>query len=126
MALIVAFSMCLRLLNALYLVVAVNKKSAVPFQEIPDMIICALARSVGTIIDTQPDGSGAAPVWSTFWSVVESCVAPFMTAVIAICSVFISQIIRDDRLKQANIMQRFGHRLFSTLRLSKPSRSSRH
>ncbi|XXH05028.1 hypothetical protein Hte_011452 [Hypoxylon texense] len=87
------------------------------------MIICALARLVGTIIDTQPDGSGSAPVWSTFWAMVEGCVSLIMTAVIAIRSVFVSQIIHDDRQKQASIMQRFGRRLLSTLR---PSGSSRN
>lgn len=89
------------------------------------MIICALARLVGTIVDTRPDGSGAAPVWSTYWAIVESCVSVIMTTVIVIRSMVITRLIRDDRQKQESIIERFGRRLLSTLRLPGSSRSSR-
>lgn len=89
------------------------------------MIICALIRLVGTIADTRPDGGGSAPVWSTYWAVVEGCVALIMTSVIVIRGAFIAQRIQEDRKRQESIIQRFGRRLLSTLRLSGSSRSSR-
>jgi hypothetical protein len=82
------------------------------------MIICALIRLIGSITDTRKDGSGTAPVWATYWAMVESCVSLIMTSVIVIRGVFITTLIKDDRQKQESILNRFGRRLLSTLRLS--------
>ncbi|KAF1993621.1 hypothetical protein P154DRAFT_557648 [Amniculicola lignicola CBS 123094] len=82
------------------------------------MILCAFVRLIGSVTDTRKDGSGTAPVWATYWAIMEGCIAVIMTSVIVIRGVFISTLISDDRRKQESIMQRFGRRLLSTLRLS--------
>ncbi|KAI0425061.1 hypothetical protein F5Y09DRAFT_322637 [Xylaria sp. FL1042] len=88
------------------------------------MIAIALIRLVGTIVDTRPDGDGSAPAWSTYWSLIEACVSVIMTSVILIRGVFIANVIREDG-HEGNILSQLGHRLLSTLRISRSSRSSR-
>lgn len=87
------------------------------------MMACTLARLVCTIIDTNPDASGSAPVWGAFWIMVESSVSLIMTAVIAIRNVFIAQVIQDNGQTRDCIMKRFSCHLLSTLRLSSSSKN---
>lgn len=82
------------------------------------MIVCALIRLIGSVSDTNEEGSGTAPVWATYWAMVEGCVSLIMTSVIVIRGVFIKNLITDDRQKQESMLNRFGRRLLSTLRLS--------
>ncbi|KAI1165530.1 hypothetical protein F5B18DRAFT_649488 [Nemania serpens] len=90
------------------------------------MIVIALIRLIGTIADTRPDGDGVAPVWATYWSMVEGCVSLTMTDVIVIRAVFITKAIKEDRRMNDRRWSRAGRRLLSTLRLPGSSPSSKH
>ncbi|KAI1391050.1 uncharacterized protein F4822DRAFT_171120 [Hypoxylon trugodes] len=83
------------------------------------MIICALARIIGTILDTDADGNGSAPTWATFWAVLENCVSVIMTTVITIRSVFINQPIQQERRQQDSALRRFVRRRLPWLRSGK-------
>ncbi|KAI0377023.1 hypothetical protein F5Y04DRAFT_292257 [Hypomontagnella monticulosa] len=89
------------------------------------MILIALIRLIGSIVDTRPDGSGTAPAWATYWGIVEGSISLDMTSVIVIRGLFITRLFKEDRDLQGSIIARFGRRLLSTLRLSGSSRSSR-
>ncbi|KAI1123773.1 hypothetical protein F5Y10DRAFT_269780 [Nemania abortiva] len=89
------------------------------------MIIIALIRLIGTITDSRPDGNGAAPVWATYWSMVEGCVSLTMTSVIVIRAVFITKAAQKDRRMHDSLWSRAGRRLLSTLRLPGSSASSK-
>lgn len=89
------------------------------------MIVCALIRLIGSITSTRKNYKGTAPVWATYWAIIEACVSLIMTSVIVIRGVFITNLIHNDRQKQESMLQQFGRRLLSTLRLTGSSRSSR-
>ncbi|KAH3996200.1 hypothetical protein HBH98_116440 [Parastagonospora nodorum] len=87
------------------------------------MIICTLIRVVGSVTETTEAGQGTAPVWAMYWFIIEGCVSLIMVSVIVIRGVFISKAVDDDRQKQDSMLQQFGRRLLSILRLSRSSSS---
>jgi hypothetical protein len=87
------------------------------------MIICTLIRVVGSVTETTEAGQGTAPVWAMYWFIIEACVSLIMVSVIVIRGVFISKAVDDDRQKQDSMLQQFGRRLLSILRLSRSSSS---
>ncbi|KAF2742644.1 hypothetical protein M011DRAFT_529752 [Sporormia fimetaria CBS 119925] len=82
------------------------------------MIICATIRMAGTITDRGKDSSGTAPLWSTYWTLVEACVSLTMASVIVIRSIFIGTHTRDDKSKDTGSLKSFWHRLLSNMRRS--------
>ncbi|KAI9154664.1 hypothetical protein HJFPF1_07221 [Paramyrothecium foliicola] len=81
------------------------------------MIICSVVRLVGTITDTQPDGTGSAPVWSIYWGLVEGCIALIMTSVIAIRGVFLNSQNEKPEGTREGTLSRFGRQLVFPFRL---------
>ncbi|KAI0545254.1 hypothetical protein F4679DRAFT_588663 [Xylaria curta] len=89
------------------------------------MIVIALIRLIGTIIDTRLDGHEAAPVWVTYWTSVEGCVSVTMTSVIVIRAVFITRATRERSRMHDSLWSRAGRRLLSTLKLPRSFASSK-
>ncbi|KAI1738017.1 hypothetical protein F4680DRAFT_450415 [Xylaria scruposa] len=89
------------------------------------MIVIALIRLIGTIIDTRLDGHGAAPVWVTYWTTLEGCVSVTMTSVIVIRAIFITRGVRERSRARDSLWSRAGRRLLSTLRLPRSFASSK-
>lgn len=95
------------------------------------MIAMALIRLIGTIFDMRSDSEGTAPVWATYWMMVEGCVSLTMTSVIIIRASFITKAIQENRRTHDSPWSRAGRRLLSTIGFSgsisgsKPS-SPRH
>lgn len=64
------------------------------------MVIIALIRLIGTLATTRDTNKGSAPIWGTFWEMVEACIAVIM----ACCLTF-----RAALSQNANTKQRAAH-----------------
>ncbi|KAI1363663.1 hypothetical protein F5Y08DRAFT_354271 [Xylaria arbuscula] len=88
------------------------------------MIVIAFIRLIGTGVNTKPHEKGSSPIWATYWSGVEGCVALMTTTVIVMRSVFITR--RSSHQSDMNSKwSRVRRRLLSALRLRGTSSSSR-
>lgn len=94
------------------------------------MIITALIRLIGSVATTHKTNQGTAPIWGTFWEIIEACIAVIMACFLTFRSVF----VRGSRMSPAGAVVPKNHqfhgsgtlweRLLSTLRLRSRYRRS--
>lgn len=53
------------------------------------MIITALTRLIGLVATTHKTNKGTAPIWGTFWMILEACIAVIMAFFLTFRSVFV-------------------------------------
>ncbi|ROW01344.1 hypothetical protein VMCG_05887 [Cytospora schulzeri] len=94
------------------------------------MIIMALIRLVGSVVTTHKTNRGTAPIWGTFWEMLEACLAVIMACFLTFRSVFVKGGGSNHAGTPAlpnNQFQRpgsFWERLLSTLRFRSRYRKS--
>lgn len=94
------------------------------------MIIAALIRLIGSVATTHETNKGTAPVWGTFWELLEACIAVIMACFLTFRSVFVKGSsaghpgVPAAQNHQSHGSETLWERILSTLRFRSKSRRS--